>query len=43
MGQKHAYVRVIEALRKCDGERTRKAISLDILIGGKTLLDKLKA
>ena len=41
-GQKHGHVRVIEALRKRDPERARTAISQDILIGGKTLLDKLK-
>jgi hypothetical protein len=29
-------------LRKRDPERARTAISQDILIGGKTLLDKLK-
>jgi len=40
---KARHVRVIEALRKRDGERSRKAISQDILIGGKTLLEKLKA
>jgi DNA-binding GntR family transcriptional regulator len=41
-GQKHAHVRVIEALRKHDPELARKAIRQDILIGGKTLLDKFK-
>jgi DNA-binding GntR family transcriptional regulator len=41
-GQKHAHIRVIEALRKRNPERARKAISQDILIGGKTLLEKLK-
>jgi DNA-binding GntR family transcriptional regulator len=41
-GQKHGHVRVIEALRKHDPELARKAISQDILIGGKTLLDKFK-
>jgi DNA-binding GntR family transcriptional regulator len=34
-GQKHGHVRVIEALRKRDGERARKAISQDILIGAR--------
>jgi len=42
-GQTHAHIRVIEALRKRDPELARKAISQDILIGGKTLLEKLKA
>jgi GntR family colanic acid and biofilm gene transcriptional regulator len=41
-GQKHGHVRVIEALRKHDPELARKAMSQDILIGGKTLLEKLK-
>lgn len=41
-GQKHGHIRVIEALRRHDPERARKAMSQDILIGGKTLLDKLK-
>ena len=41
-GQKHGHIRVIEALRKRDPELARKAISQDILIGGRTLLDKLK-
>lgn len=41
-GQKHGHIRVIEALHKRDPERARKAMSQDILIGGKTLLDKLK-
>jgi DNA-binding GntR family transcriptional regulator len=41
-GQKHGHIRVIEAFRKRDPERARNAISQDILIGGKTLLDKLK-
>lgn len=40
-GQKHGHIRVIEALRKRDPERARKAISQDILIGGKALLNKL--
>jgi DNA-binding GntR family transcriptional regulator len=42
-GQKHGHIRVIEALRKRDPELARKAISQDILIGGKTLLGKLKS
>jgi DNA-binding GntR family transcriptional regulator len=42
-GQKHGHVRVMEALRKRDPELARKAMSQDILIGGKTLLEKLKA
>jgi DNA-binding GntR family transcriptional regulator len=42
-GQKHGHVRVMEALRKRDPELARKAISQDILIGGKALLEKLKA
>ena len=41
-GQKHGHIRLIEALRKHDPELARKAISQDILIGGKTLLDKFK-
>ncbi len=41
-GQKHGHIRVIEALRRRDPELARKAMSQDILIGGKTLLDKLK-
>jgi DNA-binding GntR family transcriptional regulator len=42
-GQKHGHIRVIEALRKRDPELARKAISQDILIGGKTLLEKIKS
>jgi DNA-binding GntR family transcriptional regulator len=42
-GQKHGHVRVMEALRKGDPEHARKAMSQDILIGGKALLEKLKA
>jgi DNA-binding GntR family transcriptional regulator len=42
-GQKHAHLRVIEAFRKRDPELARKAISQDILIGGKALLEKHKA
>jgi len=42
-GQKHGHLRVIEAFRQRDPELARKAISQDILIGGKTLLEKLKA
>ncbi|UGY17686.1 GntR family transcriptional regulator [Bradyrhizobium septentrionale] len=41
-GQKHGHVRIMEALRKRDPELARKAMSQDILIGGKTLLEKLK-
>lgn len=41
-GQKHAHIRIIEALRKRDPDGARKAISQDILIGGKALLEKLK-
>jgi DNA-binding GntR family transcriptional regulator len=41
-GQRHGHIRVIEALRKRDPELARKAMSEDILIGGKTLLEKLK-
>jgi DNA-binding GntR family transcriptional regulator len=40
-GQKHAHLKVIEALRKRDPERARRALSDDILIGGKSLLEKL--
>jgi DNA-binding GntR family transcriptional regulator len=42
-GQKHGHIRIIEALRKHDPELARKAIRQDILIGGKTLLEKLKS
>jgi DNA-binding GntR family transcriptional regulator len=42
-GQKHGHIRIIEALRKHDGELARKAMRQDILIGGKTLLEKLKS
>ena len=42
-GQKHGHIRVIEALRKHDGELARKAMRQDILIGGKTHLEKLKS
>jgi DNA-binding GntR family transcriptional regulator len=41
-GQKHGHVRVMEALRKGDPELARKAVSQDILIGGKALLEKLR-
>ena len=40
-GQKHGHLKVIDALRKRDPDRARRAISDDILIGGKTLLEKL--
>ena len=40
-GQKHGHLKVIEALRKRDPERARRAMSDDILIGGKSLLEKL--
>jgi len=42
-GQKHGHIRIIEALRKHDPELARRAMRQDILIGGKTLLEKLKS
>ncbi|SDJ74645.1 DNA-binding transcriptional regulator, GntR family [Bradyrhizobium sp. Rc2d] len=42
-GQKHGHLRVIDALRRGDPELARKAMSQDILIGGKALLQKLEA
>ena len=42
-GQKHGHVRVMEALQRRDGELARKAMRQDILIGGRALLEKLKA
>jgi DNA-binding GntR family transcriptional regulator len=42
-GQKHGHIRVMEALCKRDPDLARKAMSQDILIGGKALLEKLKA
>jgi DNA-binding GntR family transcriptional regulator len=41
-GEVHGHIGVIESLRRRDPERARKAISQDILIGGRTLLDKLE-
>jgi DNA-binding GntR family transcriptional regulator len=42
-GQKHGHVLVLEALRKRDSALARQAISEDILIGGKALLEKLQS
>ena len=42
-GQKHGHVLVLEALRKRDSALARQAISDDILIGGKALLEKLQS
>lgn len=41
-GQKHAHVRVIESLRKRDPDAARNAITQDILVGGKVLLERLQ-
>jgi DNA-binding GntR family transcriptional regulator len=41
-GQKHGHILVLEALRDRDPALARKAISQDILIGGKALLEKLQ-
>jgi DNA-binding GntR family transcriptional regulator len=40
-GDTHGHILVIEALRARDPERARQAMSQDILIGGKTVLEKL--
>jgi DNA-binding GntR family transcriptional regulator len=42
-GQKHGHIRILEALRKHDGELARKAMRQDILIGGRALLEKLRS
>jgi DNA-binding GntR family transcriptional regulator len=42
-GRKHAHVLVIESLRARAPERAREAITQDILVGGRSLLEKLKA
>lgn len=41
-GQVHAHETVISALRARDPEAARKAISEDILIGGKAIIDRLQ-
>ncbi len=41
-GQKHGHVLVIESLRSRDPEMARRAITEDILIGGRSLLEKLR-
>ena len=41
-GQKHGHVLVLDALRRRDPALARQAISQDILVGGKALLEKLQ-
>ena len=41
-GQKHGHVLALDALRKRDPALARQAISQDILVGGKALLEKLQ-
>jgi DNA-binding GntR family transcriptional regulator len=41
-GQKHGHVLVIESLRKRDPELARQAITQDILVGGKAVLERLQ-
>ena len=41
-GRTHGHLLVIDALRKSDPELARDAIRRDILIGGKTLLDRFE-
>ena len=42
-GQVHGHLNVIDALRRHDPELARAAIGQDILIGGKAVLEKVKA
>jgi DNA-binding GntR family transcriptional regulator len=41
-GQKHGHILVLEGLRNRDPALARQAISQDILVGGKALLEKLR-